>query len=344
MRCVSSQSSRRGRADKNSWKAKPNIPGPIIDALDKMKDCKVQIRTRADDREEFYNSSFAFESILTWKGLMGLNSIAHNLRVLEVIIPAPGVSRRGMDMLDVLGRLVHISPLDNLGIHAAGRLYPWSQSRDGPSTRYTFGTVREFRWLFDHADSAQKKLNLKGLRLTNFCLCRADEDAIRSMRNLFKWETLQKGHFTCPMFLQVAAEQDVQLRSLYLHLDNPDDGARSCVDVPDINRLQAFLASQRNLHTLEISNGSQVFDSLNDEEDMSLFEALGRSLYSLIVRENEKRGMSPNHKRPLLSQNAMQQMGEKFSHLRTLALNLPFVNDMVYQPIHVLIRTFNNKH
>jgi len=271
--------------------------------------------------------------------LSGLHSIAQNLRVLEVVVPAPWFfTSSGSEHLDLLGRLVRKScSLRKLGIHAAGRIYAWSRFRDG-ATKNAFQTVRDFGWLFNHTDSAaRKQLNLQALRLTNFCLCRADENCIRSMRDLLRWRALRSAHFTCPVFIQIAAEQDVQLRSLSLHFDNPDDGVRSCVDDPDIDQLRVFLASQKELQELEIYNEGQVFDPLDDdtEDSMGLFESLGNSLYELVVHHNESEDI-PGRTRPLLSQTVLQHMGEKFQHLTRLAIDLPPEDDMVCMRNHAL--------
>jgi len=328
--CRMMRAKKRIMADNYSWKAKPNIPAPIVGALKRMKDCGVQIESRADDPEEYYNCRVTFESILSRKGLMGLDSIAHNLRVLEVIIPVPGNTPLGGDTLNLLGQIVLKTSLKTLGIHAAGRIYPWSPFRDGP-TKNAFGTIREFGWLFNHTDFAQKQLNLQGLRLTNFCLCRADENNIRSMRDFVRWKALRRAHFTCPVFVQIAAEQNVQLHSFSLHLENPDDWVRSCIVEPDIGRLRDFLGTQRNLRTLEICNGSQVFTPLDTDENTSFLESLGNSLYSLVVHHNEPRSTVPSKVRPLLSRTVLRHVGKQFRHLRRLAIDLPPEDVMVYE-------------
>lgn len=249
--------------------------------------------------------------------LLALNSIASRLTQLGIIVPAFDIS-----MLSSLASLLSTSPLSVLEVRAAGRLYPHKRSTYDP-----FNTVRDFHWL---PENVAPHLSLRKLRLSNFCLCDADEHTRRRLFPLIQCRTMKEAFFTCPTFLDILIKWHVQLSALTLELDSRYETADpSCPGPPSPAGIRDFLLSQMRLESLSIINGTDVVQSGQVAFSKELLGHLGNSLRSLKIHEREAGSHMITSERIILPPSSIQIIGEVCPHLRTLAIDVPSEDSLV---------------
>ncbi|KAF2245798.1 hypothetical protein BU26DRAFT_521354 [Trematosphaeria pertusa] len=298
------------------WAAKPRMPMCIFDAVENCSTCRVQIQFR-DDYADSRFGPVTFPSIETPGSLIALHGVASRLTRLGIVVPAFDMSSdTETTMLHTLGDLLSKSPLSALEIHAAGRLF--ANSVASPA----FKTIRGFQWLPENVDCP---LSLRKLRLTNFCLCDADEPTVMRFQHFVQCRDIEEAHFTCPAFLDLLSKRHTQLSALTLELDSRYESAYSSCSKPPLHSgIWDFLLSQNHLEVLSIINGTDVVQTSELALTETLFSHLGKSLEYLRIHEREMGLRWDRSTRIILSPSTIQVIGETCPRLRLLAIDAPW--------------------
>ena len=249
------------------------MPDQLLDALSEQPSYEVEILR---NKYALETAAWAYTPFLNQTTLSTLHSLRHSVKLHVLIAPTDS------ELLRALGTFIaaQTGTLRSLKIHASGRLWPGSSV---PTILFfkamlvqdpKFYLVRSMAWLVDPLLQAEKKLRLRELELTNFCICQCERVDLNSFLDADRLVSLE---LSCFRFLQNRRARLLSLRHLALSFRNGYvlDREKCITDWPK-EVVREFLLICEGLRELELVDRPDI---LNDE----VLRSLGSSLLSLGV-------------------------------------------------------------